>query len=427
MDGTPVRLIKSYIDAIAPERKTRLYWDDQLKGFGLRVSPTGLKAFVVSYRVGRGRRAQKRLDTIGRYGPLTPDQARAEARRRLSQAALGQDVVQQRRAREAELTVKDMLERWAATGALTNRRTGRVRNCRNAAGDIRRVRAHVLPRLGAVPLSQLKRSDIEALREAVRSGDLKYKLKTRPRGVQEIKGGEGTAVRTVATLRSALSWAVDQGLIEHNPAARVKLPQPRRKITPLSGDQLKALGAVLRLLEGEYPEAVQIIRLLALTGARKSEIEKLRWNEIAPDWGSLRLTEAKTETRVIHVCDEAAQILQARKRRQGCEHVFPATRGDGHYQHMPKVWEKALKLAGLPPTLRRHDLRHTFATLGASEGVPSLFVQTLLGHGSLSTTEIYFHAANAEVRKANEHIGRRMGAMLRGDRDEATPRAANDR
>jgi integrase len=425
-----MRLSKETIDEIKPAATTKVYWDDALKGFGLRVTPNGVMAYVVEYRDEKSRKATKRRQTIGRHGPLTPTRARAKAKEILSQATLGSDPLGDRRKRMEELTVAQMIERWAASGALINRRTGRPRKPDSAAGDVRQLQTHVIPRLGHKRLSELSRGDIERLRDAIRAGDIRYSAKTKPRGVKRVKGGDGTATRTIAALKSALSWAVDRELLASNPAAKVKLPQSKKQITLLAPDQFGALSKALNELRPDYEQAIDIILFLALTGARKSEGECLRWDEIMPDGRTIRLSDAKTEQRVLYLGDEAAALIERQKpkRVKGNPYVFPASRGETYYQHMPKVWKLALAKAGLPLTTRRHDLRHSFATYAAGKGVPSIHLQRLLGHASITTTEIYLHAQEKGVRGAAQQAEQTIVAMLNltANDDDMLPKAAND-
>jgi integrase len=272
--------------------------------------------------------------------------------------------------------------------------------------DIRQMRTHVVPRLGARKLSDLKKADIEGLRNAIRLGDIRYERKTKARGVQRIRGGAGVAHRMVAIFKSALAWAEDQEMIEWSPARKVKVPQAKKMAgyQPLTRPQFSALGLALKQLKPEYPEAVDIILLLALTGARKSEIERLKWSEIMPDGRTLRLADAKTANRVLFLGATAARIIAERPPTLDSAYVFPSTHGKSYYQHMPKVWTKALAIANLPPTLKRKDLRHSYVTYGADNRIASVHMQALAGHSNLSTTELYYHGQASGVRQAADDM-----------------------
>lgn len=411
-----MHITKSKIDTLPPGERTQRYWDERLKGFGVAVSPSGVKSFVVRYRVGRGRRAQQRLETIGRYGALTADEARTKAREILSRAALGQDHLAHQRERAAELSIGELIEMWAVQGAPVHRRTGRMRKQRSVEHDIRQMRTHVMPRLGRKRLSELRKADIEALRLAIRQGDIRYERKTKARGVQRIRGGAGAANRTVAIFKSALAWAEDQELIEWSPGRKVRVPQAKRMqdYQPLNRQQFAALGGALKTLSSDYPEAVEIILLLALTGARKSEIERLKWAEIMPDGRTLRLADAKTERRLLFLGPIAAGLLARRTPQAGSIYVFPARRGPNHYQDMPKIWKRALELAGLPSTLKRKDLRHSYITYGSDNRIAPVHMQALVGHANLSTTELYYHGQSVEVRRAAAEMEDLITPMMAG-------------
>ena len=293
-----VKLIKRTVEGAAPGEADRFLWDSELAGFGLRVSPTGRKSFVAQCRIGGGRGGRQRRMTVGTFPALTVEKARERAKDILAKAQLGEDVAAGRdKARVAE-TVIDLVKLWQAEGAHINRRTGALRTPENVAREMGVVNSHILPLLGTKRLADLKREDIERFRDRVTAGATAARRKTKARGVSKVRGGAGTATRTIITLSSILSFAVDRGLIDANPKHGVRLAPGGKRERFLSPAELARLGEALAQAEtrnekAAHPYGVAIIRLLALTGARRGEINKLRWSEVDLDRGFVTLGDVE--------------------------------------------------------------------------------------------------------------------------------------
>ncbi len=177
------RLTKRVVDAFG-EGVERFVWDSELAGFGIRVWPSGRKSFIVQYRVHGGRGGQQRRLTLGTYPTLTVEEARVEARNILAGARFGDDAAKKRdMAREAD-TVADLVKLWEAEAAHLNRRTGAIRSASSVEGEKGRIKAHILPLIGSRRLLDLKRADIERLRDQIARGVTKGERKdqaARPR------------------------------------------------------------------------------------------------------------------------------------------------------------------------------------------------------------------------------------------------------
>lgn len=150
-----MKLTKSKVDAVRPTGGERLYWDDELKGFGLRVSPKGRKTFFVQYRSGgRTRRAK-----IGSMGPLTPDQARLRARALLGEVATGYDPAELRRRRRLTPTVAEVCNRFLQEHVEVRLKPASVKEYR------RLIRGAIIPAIGAFKVSEVTRADVSALHQ----------------------------------------------------------------------------------------------------------------------------------------------------------------------------------------------------------------------------------------------------------------------
>lgn len=175
------------------------------------------------------------------------------------------------------------------------------------------------------------------------------------------------------------------------------------------------MGNALRQAEeeGENPTALAILKLLIFTGARKGEIEVLKWSDIDFQTGHLRLSDSKTGQKVIPLNAGALKILSELDRLEGTDYVFPAYRGNGHYEGTPKVWKRIRKAAGIED-VRLHDLRHSFASIAVSGGASLPIIGSLLGHTNSATTQRYAHLNDDPLRAATEAIGGKINAAMQG-------------
>lgn len=412
-----MKLTKRNIETLAASNDGRIVFDEELPGFGLRLAPSGRKTFLVQYRVGGGRAGRQRRVSVGVFGTISPDDARAEAKKILARAHLGDDFAEQRDKARNSRTVSELIDEWSKGGALINRRTGTKRQQVNINNDIALANHHLKPLIGSRPLERLSKGDIQLLRNQIAAGDSKTTRKGRRRGKINVTGGEGTATRTIRLLSSILSYAVDMELIDKNPALGIKLPPGGQRHRYLSPDELRRLGEVLEqpASTNTAGTAATILRLLILTGARRGEIEGLKWSEVDFNFGMLRKKTSKTGAKVIPLARVAVEILEEQRRWIGRSQlwVFPATRGDGHFDGLNKEWHRIRKRAGIED-VRIHDLRHTFASVGAGGGVGLPLIGGILGHRQASTTQRYAHLADGPLRTAADLIGSELAAALDG-------------
>ena len=413
MSKKMIRLTKRAVDAAKPQASKYILWDTDLPSFALRVMPSGAKSFVLRYRIGKGRSAKERLVTLGKVGEITCEAARRLAKDYKAEARLGLDPEQERRQDIPQgVTFADLLERWRINAAHINRRTGATRRADNVKLDVDRLTIHALPILGKHLVAELKRSDINFLRDEITRGATRVRRKTKLRGVRNVTGGAGTAARTVAVLSSVFSYAIDEELMETNPCRGVKVKPAGRRERFLSEAEAARLGEVLNSWSTDQASqtAVTIIRLLSLTGARRGEITKLKWSEIDFDQGFLRLGESKTGHSIRPLSAMALKMLEGIPRTNKTW-VFPTATGDGPFQGLGKIWREVRKKADLED-VRLHDLRHSFASFGAANGLSLPMIGALLGHRNIATTQRYAHLTNDAARKAADGIADVIGQAL---------------
>lgn len=403
-----MKLTKRSVEQVEPTGSRYFIWDDDLKGFGMRVEASGRKTFICRYRSDGVRRQY----TLGRFGTVTVDQARGEARRVLGSVSLGDDPGASKQARRSALRFCDLVEAFLQ-GHGPKLKPGTRKDYESALLN------HAVPVLGNLVVEAITVADMNRLH---------LKLSDRPY----------RANRVLAYVGSAFSWGQRNGLLEKgfNPAADIKRFKELSRERYLTADELKRLGEVLRQAETEglpweikatgstakhiartrqvevYPPHVtSAIRLLLLTGCRLREILHLRWQDVDLQRRFLWLPDSKTGKRPVLLSAASAEVLSALPRIGSC--VIPGADPNRPRHDLKKPWSHIRRLAGLDD-VRLHDLRHTHASIGAGAGLGLPIVGGLLGHKSTQTTQRYAHLADDPLRRAAETIGEELGKALKG-------------
>lgn len=355
-----IKITKTTVEAIAPIERDQMFWDIALKGFGLKVTPTGSRIYLVQYRTGGGRSGVTKRVTIGKHGsPWAPDMARTEAKAILARVTQGSDPARAKQLDREMLTVAELCDKYLKDGTGTKKAS-------TLSTDKGRIERHIKPLLGKLKLTNVTQADIKKFIKNVAEGATATDVKTKLRGRAIVRGGKGTASRTVGLLGGVLTYAVELGLLATNPVKGVKRYPDKTNERFLTAAELGKLGTELRRAElhGVNSKAIAIIRLLVFTGARRGEIERLRWPEADLTGSRLRLDDSKTGQKTIPLNSAASAILSALKEASsGKDFVFAAAKRDGHYVGTPRIWSSLRKRIGLSD-VRLHDLRHSFASVG---------------------------------------------------------------
>lgn len=407
------KITKRFVDGIEPKIKPFAVYDDSLKGFGLRVQPTGVATFFVEYRrESGGRGSPKKRLSLGRIGELTPDEARTMARDHLAAVRKGHDPMEARQAKRRELTVRELVDEWekkpeGKRGPLAPRTVKFM---------LGRLRAHVVPLIGSKKIGSVTTADVNAMVRQITKGETKRDDKSgKLRGRLRVTGGEASARRTAADLAAIYNYAIDRGHVRFNPTVGVKKPSAKQRRDFLRPEEMSKIVAALDQLEAEGNvghAGITILRLLMMTGARPSEIESLRWDEVDFEARCLRLKNTKTGHSVRPLSSASMMLIAEQPRVEGSPYVFPATRGNGYFMGSKRIWTKARTLAGLPDKVRYHA-RHSVATLSLADGADIVSVAAILGHANPRTTLMTYSHVTDKAAEAAEKIGNRIDAIMK--------------
>ena len=405
------KITKRAVDAAAPGKSDAFLWDTDLTGFGLKVTPAGNRIYILQYRFGR----RLRRYTIGRHGaPWTPEQARREAARLLGLIAGGTDPAEVRADSRSELTVAELCDLYLSEGCATKRPSTLVTDRRN-------IQRHILPLLGRKRVRTVTCADIERFQRDVAAGKTAADVQTGPRGRAIVAGGKGAAVRTLAVLGAIFTFAVKRQLRPDNPVKGIARFKGQTQERFLTIGELAQLGDALTAAEKEgfNPVPIAAVRLLVMTGARKSEILTLRWSWVDFERSCLRLPDSKTGAKVVPIGAPVLELLASLPRVEDNPHVLPGEMPGGHFVGLQKAWARLRDRAGLPD-VRLHDLRHSFASVAVAGGDSLYLVGKVLGHRQARTTETYAHLQDDPVRAvADRTAGRIAAAMSGGDKGGA--------
>jgi integrase len=414
LNPTPLRLTKEVVDKARPKNERFVLWDDKLPGFGLRVEPTGTKTFFLRYRAkGAGRQGAKRFFKIGNMGAMTPDEARNRARQVLGEIAGGADPAARIAKEKEALTVAALAERYLEDEVAPKLKKGTARLYS------RYFRSLVAPKIGRIKAQALSPDDVAALHRKIG--------KTRP----------VTANRVKSAIHALFAYGVQQRLIPAatiNPASGIKKFRETARERFLNTEELERLGAALREAEtvgvpwdvdetrptakhipkGQRltwisPFAAAAIRLLLFTGCRLSEILHLEWRAVDMERGMLHLADSKTGKKAVILNAPALAVLADLKRIS--DFVIAGDDPTKPRSDLRRPWAVVRNRAGLEG-LRIHDLRHSFASVGAGAGLGLPIVGRLFGHASPTTTARYAHLDADPLRRAANTIGATIAAAM---------------
>jgi integrase len=389
--------------ALPPAQGQFFLWDTEIKGFALRITKGGAKSFILDYRAdGRQRRI-----TLGSYPDWTVQAARIAARDMKRDVDQGLDPMGDRRALREAPTLQDLWERYRIE-KLPNKAERSQRDEQSMWQKI------ILPRLGKLRVEDVKFNDLDDLH----------------RDITRIRKTPVRANRVIEVLRGAFNLAVRWHWRQDNPANGIQKNPEEKRERYLSKPEVMGLARALD--QHHEKNSASAIKLLMLTGARRSEVLGSRWDMFDLENGVWTKPSAHTKQRRIHrvpLNGPALQLLHGMRAESNGEFVFEGAEGKP-LTDIKRTWLSVCKLAGLTtkiqkrnrsgkpvfnkagasimidePTVRLHDLRHSFASILVSAGASLPLIGQLLGHTQVQTTHRYAHLFDRPMRDAAETVG----------------------
>jgi len=429
---------KAFIEALEPRAKTYRIPDATTRGLYIQMTPAGVLSWVLRFRV----HGREKSHSIGRWPELTVALARKKAIYLLGDIGNGNDPATKRKAERAAKTVKELAEQFRSEHLPTLKKS-------TAREYGRLLDARIIPTLGSIRVKDVDVPAVAQLLAQIRKGT--------PKGI--------LANRTRAVLSKMFTLGAEWGFCPSgmNPAKGHTRAAETKKDRHLSDRELIVLGAALRHLE-PTPEgqerdeealapldihALAAFRLYLLTGMRKSELigdrkkdketrkyivesPALPWSAVDLEAQQIRLEHHKTArkagTRIVPLCTAACHLLENLPKVLGNPYVIPGYEPGEALVGLPKMWSAVQKAVDTLQTKAKvpkkdrvsvddvtiHDLRRSFASLGARLGYPNSFTGALLGHAAGSVTEGYARLGFDPLREAVEVIGARMAVLLAG-------------
>lgn len=408
------KLTKRVVDAAEPQGKDYVIWDDELPGFGLRVFKSGERSYLIQYRsAGRSRRY-----SIGVHGVWTAELARKEAKIQLGRVAQGDNPAEERQLDHRAVTVKELCELYLKDleAGLVLGKGGRPKKATTMVTDTGRINRHIVPLIGTRRVKDLVKADVNKVLKDIMAGKTRVSVKTKKlRGKANVRGGAGTATRTVGLLGGILTYAVEAGIIENNPAHGIRKPKDNVRNRRLKEAEYRTLGAMLReaAKKEKYATTVDIIRQIALTGSRRSEIIGLRWREVDTEASCLRLADSKEGASIRPIGLPVVEFMEARRKQRGGTYVFQGYGDDNIFGSFPNHWEQFFERSALSD-VTPHVLRHSFASIANDLGFTEVTIAALVGHAKGSVTSKYIHTLDTALIMAADTISGYIQGLLDG-------------
>ena len=380
-----------------PDAGNKVHYDTEVKGFGCRVTAADARSFILNYRTRSG---LERRYTIGRFPNWKTDAARKEARNLKAQIDLGGDPVAALTSMREAPTVADLCKRYEKEHLPKKRPSSQVDDQSMINNDI------LGSNLKNKKVAEVTFTDIDSLHRKI------------TQGTASRKSAPYRANRVVAVVSKMFGLSIRWGWRTDNPAKGIERNQEVKRHRYLDAKEIMNLPAALDAHEDQ--QAANIIRLLLLTGARRNEVQTMRWADLDLAEGNWTKPGATTKQKTVHKVPLSAPAIQLLmeirlqeavsaklKKKEVSEFVFPSM--DGHRVEIKSQWAEICKAAGIVGA-RIHDLRHTYASVLASAGLSLPVIGALLGHTQIQTTMRYSHLFDDPLRKATE----RAGAIVTG-------------
>lgn len=408
------KITKRSVEGAPVEQADYIIWDDDLSGFGVRIFTSGKRSYIIQYRaLGRSRRF-----TIGAHGVWTPELARREAKVQLGRVARGEDPAEERQLDHRAITVKELCSLYLAdldAGLILGKR-GRPKKLSTICSDTGRIKRHIVPLFGCRRVKDLSKADINKAMKDIMAGKTAMSVKTeRLRGKAIVRGGIGTATRTIGLLGGILTYAIEAGIIDANPAHGIRKPKDNVRDRRLSEAEYRMLGEILRKVEAEeqYQVAAQIVRQLAQTGCRRNEMVSLRWSEVNVEASCLRLADSKEGKSIRPIGLSVIEYLEGHRASAHGTYVLPGHGDDNAFGAFANHWAKIFAGTSFDD-ITPHVLRHSFASIANDLGFTEITIAALMGHAKGTVTSKYVHTLDTALIMAADMIAAYIQGLLNG-------------
>lgn len=407
-----VKINKEFLNNILPKNyKDKVFWDDELKGFGLRVQGQTV-CYQIRYNNAYGQRKNLKLARIDK---MTPMEARKRAKELFAEIIQGKDPFIEKNKLKKTMTVSELCELYLKDGTFNKKASTLYIDCG-------RIEHHIKPLIGNIYITELNRAHIEKMMLDIIKGDkIKKCAKSKNKhGTIKVKGGVYAASRTVSLFGAILEFAKKRQIISENVARGIKRPTDKVRDVFLTSEEITKFGTILKCAEDNFvnSKAITIIKLLLLTGCRKNEICSLKWNYIDFTNQCFRFPDTKTGQQNRVFGKTVLEIL-AKIPKLDSEWVFPATTGTGHFTGVQKIFSEICKYTDVTahPILAKkdfclHALRHTFASMAVELGYTELTIAGLLGHKLRGVTNHYSHITDKNLINSADYISEHILNLL---------------
>ena len=395
-----------------PPTRDLFYWSQRFPGLAVKhKAGSGRVSYCIQWRdpeTGRSHRL-----AIGDAAQLKLDKAEAAARDRFAAIAAGRNPMKERARTRSAPTFPELVDQYLASD------TWKAKASSTRMNDLSRARYYFEPFFGARKVTEITEADARMLFRDLQDPDKAEALARKAgRTKKVIRGGEGGARRTMRFFKALMAFAVAEKYLLANPAAGLKLGTDTEREAILDDAAYGRFWAALEALRpSSYTmgRACDVFALCALTGARRGEVQKLRWRHVDLEARRIVLPKGEHKTggktgraRVISLSADAVAILAGYERGEPEAFVFA-----GLYPNKPvalqRPWERLAEEARLPAEVTIHGLRHGVGSLLAMAGHGEREIMEVLGHRSTRTTARYVHFAN----QAREALAERAAGLVR--------------
>ncbi len=385
------KLTKRLVESMEANGETQYLWDQEVKGFGLLITPGGSKSFILNYRNKDNRSRRK---TLGKFGNLTVEQARQMAKDLCYHISKGADPVREDEMQRTQPTFAEVSEKFMKEHSAIRNRAATFQSNEQILSCV------LLPHFGRMKIRSIERRDVV---------DFMTKNSHRPCG----------ANRALACLSSILSKAEVWELRDRNtnPCFKIERYPENKRERFLSKEEFAAIDAALQRAERtltESPAVLAMIRIMMHTGCRPGEARNLKWEWVDFERKEIRMPKEATKEKrpkTLFITPYLYEVLRHLKQIEGNPYVVASERNGGKpITDIKKPWDRIKRAASIKTELHLHDLRHSHASMANSLGYSMPMIGALLGHTQVQTTLRYAHLASDQMRKAAEEISNAIAA-----------------